>query len=65
MTAPTACSSITRKAGTCRKWVDGVFGDEDLSMALAAIESRLGDHEIPVDEARSQFMAVVRAAYPM
>jgi hydroxymethylpyrimidine pyrophosphatase-like HAD family hydrolase len=47
------------------KWVDGVFGDEDLSMALAAIESRLGDHEIPVDEARSQYMAVVRAAYPM
>jgi hypothetical protein len=47
------------------KWVDGVFGDEDLSMALAAIESRLGDREIPVDEARSQYMAVVRSAYPM
>ena len=47
------------------RWIDGVFGDEDLSMALAATESRLADHEITVDEARSQYLAAVRSAYPL
>jgi hydroxymethylpyrimidine pyrophosphatase-like HAD family hydrolase len=46
------------------RWIDGVFGDEDLSMALAAIEARLCEHEISVADARTQYRAAVRTAYP-
>jgi len=47
------------------RWIDAVFGDEDLSMALATIESRLSGHEIAVSEAREAYLAAVRAAYPI
>ncbi len=46
------------------RWLDGVFGDEDLSMALAAIEGRLAEGDVSVDEARGLLMSAVRAAYP-
>jgi hydroxymethylpyrimidine pyrophosphatase-like HAD family hydrolase len=47
------------------RWIDAVFGDEDLSMALAVVESHLAAHEITAGEAREAYLGAVRVAYPL